>query len=291
MAWPNTGAISLSIVKSVSLTDSNDEGYNGGGAHPRVCTLFGLSVSLFAATAFGSGWSHYATACLLATRDASSCSTGEVAVCVRAPIGGRIATSLRIVQSVSPPDSNDEGCNRGGAHPHVCALLGLPVARSAPTAFGSGSPSHWLAACPRFNSLSPSRCPRSVGEECQGALCIVLVYAARCGHEWRFSKRKNSNDEGNNGGGTYPRVCALLGLPVSLSAATAFGSGWSHYATICPLATRDASSGPTGVYPAQLVCLVARDDGVRQRLVITPLPAHLPPETPAAVQPGRWLYA
>ena len=149
MAWPNTGAISLSIVKSVSLTDSNDEGYNGGGAHPRVCTLFGLSVSLFAATAFGSGWSHYATACLLATRDASSCSTGEVAVCVRAPIGGRIATSLRIVQSVSPPDSNDEGCNRGGAHPRVCALLGLPVARSAPTAFGSGSPSHWLAACPR----------------------------------------------------------------------------------------------------------------------------------------------
>ena len=65
MAWPNTGAISLSIVKSVSLTDSNDEGYNGGGAHPRVCTLFGLSVSLFTATAFGSGWSHYATACPL----------------------------------------------------------------------------------------------------------------------------------------------------------------------------------------------------------------------------------
>ena len=70
MAWPNTGAISLSIVKSVSLTDSNDEGYNGGGAHPRVCTLLGLSVSLSAATTFGSGWSHYAITCLLATRDA-----------------------------------------------------------------------------------------------------------------------------------------------------------------------------------------------------------------------------
>ena len=80
MAWPNTGAISLSIVKSVSLTDSNDEGYNGGGAHPRVCTLLGLSVSLSAATAFDSGCSYYATTCLLATRDASSCSTEEVAV-------------------------------------------------------------------------------------------------------------------------------------------------------------------------------------------------------------------
>ena len=91
---------------------------------------------------------------------------------MRAPIGGRIATSLSIVQSVSLPDSNDEGCNGGGAHSRVCALLGLPVSWSASTAFGSGSPSHWLAACPRFNSLSPSSCPRSVGEECQGALCF-----------------------------------------------------------------------------------------------------------------------
>ena len=155
----------------------------------------------------------------------------------------------------------------GAVHTHACVPCGLPVARSASTAFGSGSPSHWLAACPRFNSLSPSRCPRSEGEECQGTLCFVLVHAACCEHGRRFSKRKNSNDAGNNGGGTYPRVCALLGLPVSLSAATAFGSGWSHYATTCPLATRDASSGPTGVYPARLVCLVACGDGVRQRLV------------------------
>ena len=72
MEWPNTGAISLSIVKYVSLTDSNDEGHNGGGAHPLVCTLLGLSVSLSSATTFGSGCSYYATACPLATRDASS---------------------------------------------------------------------------------------------------------------------------------------------------------------------------------------------------------------------------
>ena len=72
MAWPNTGAISLSIVEYVSLTDSNDEGHNGGGAHPLVCTLLGSTVSRPAATAFGSGWSHYATACPLATRDTSS---------------------------------------------------------------------------------------------------------------------------------------------------------------------------------------------------------------------------
>ena len=52
--------------------NSNDEDYNGGGAHPRVCTLLGLSVSLPATTAFGSGCSHYVTACPLATRDASS---------------------------------------------------------------------------------------------------------------------------------------------------------------------------------------------------------------------------
>ena len=65
-------ATSLSIVQSVSLPDSNDEGCNGGGAHPRVCALLGLSVSLPAATAFGSGCSHYANACPLATRDASS---------------------------------------------------------------------------------------------------------------------------------------------------------------------------------------------------------------------------
>ena len=89
---------------------------------------------------------------------------------MRAPIGGRIATSLSIVQSVSLTDNNDEGCNGGGAHPRVCALLGLPISWSASTTFGSGSPSHLLAACPRFNSLSPPSCSRSVGEECQGAL-------------------------------------------------------------------------------------------------------------------------
>ena len=144
---------------------------------------------------------------------------------MRAPIGGRIATSLSIVQSVSLTDSNDKGCNGGGAHPRVCALLGLPVARSASTAFGSGPPSRWLAACPRFNSLSSSSCPRSVGEERQGALCFVLVYVACCEHGRRFSKRRNSNDEGYNGGGAHPRVCTLLGLSVSLPAATAFGSG------------------------------------------------------------------
>ena len=94
---------------------------------------------------------------------------------MRAPIGGRIATSLSIVQSVSLPDSNDEGCNGGGAYPRVCEMLGLSVSLYASTAFGSGSPSHWLAACPRFDSLSPSRCPRSVGEEYQGELCVVSV--------------------------------------------------------------------------------------------------------------------
>ena len=81
-----------------------------------------------------------------------------------------------------------------------------------------------------------------MGEECQGTLCFVLVYVACCEHGWRFSKHRNSNDEGNNGGGARPRVCTLLGSSVSLLAATAFGSGWSHYNTACPLATRDASS-------------------------------------------------
>ena len=56
-----------------------------------------------------------------------------------------------------------------------------------------------------------------MGEECQGALCFVLVYAACCEHGWCFSKRRNSNDEGYNGGGAHPRVCTLLGMPVSLS--------------------------------------------------------------------------
>ena len=65
-------ATSLSMVQSVSLPDSNDEGHNGGGAHPLACTLLGLSVSLSSATTFGSGWSHYNTACPLATRDTSS---------------------------------------------------------------------------------------------------------------------------------------------------------------------------------------------------------------------------
>ena len=73
-------------------------------------------------------------------------------------------------------------------------------------------------------------------------MCFVLVYPACCEHGWRFSKRRNSNDEGYNGGGAHPRVCTLLGLPVSLSAATAFGSGCSCCATACPLVTRDASS-------------------------------------------------
>ena len=160
---------------------------------------------------------------------------------MRAPIRGRIATSLSIVQSVSLPNSIDEGCNGGGAHPRVCALLGSPVSLYASTAFGSGSPSHWLAACSRFNSLTPPGCPSSVGEECQGALCFVL-HVACCEHGWRLSKHRNSNNEGNNGGGAHPRVCTLLGSTVSRPAATAFGSGWSHYATACPLATRDTSS-------------------------------------------------
>ena len=81
-----------------------------------------------------------------------------------------------------------------------------------------------------------------MGEECQGTLCFVLVYVACCEHGRRFSKRRNSNDEGYNGSGAHPRVCTLLGSPVSLSAATAFGSGCSHYVTACPLATKDASS-------------------------------------------------
>ena len=81
-----------------------------------------------------------------------------------------------------------------------------------------------------------------MGEECQGTLCFVLVYVACCEHGRRFSKHRNSNDEGYNGGGTYPRECALLGLTVLLPAATAFGSGWSQYATACLLETRDASS-------------------------------------------------
>ena len=61
---------------------------------------------------------------------------------MRAPTGGRIATSLSIVQCVSLPDSNDVGCNGGGAHSRVCTLLGLPVSWSASTASGSGPPSH-----------------------------------------------------------------------------------------------------------------------------------------------------
>ena len=61
---------------------------------------------------------------------------------MRAPIRGRIATSLSMVQSVSLPVSIDEGCNGGGAHPRVCSLLVLPVTWSASTVFGSGSPSH-----------------------------------------------------------------------------------------------------------------------------------------------------
>ena len=76
----------------------------------------------------------------------------------------------------------------------------------------------------------------------EGALCFVLVYAACCEQGRHFGKRRNSNDEGYNGGGAHPSVCSLLGLSVSLPATTAFGSGCSHYVTACPLATRDASS-------------------------------------------------
>ena len=50
--------------------------------------------------------------------------------------------SLSIVQYVSLLDSNVEGCNIGGAHARLCALLGLPVSWSASTAPGSGSPDH-----------------------------------------------------------------------------------------------------------------------------------------------------
>ena len=171
---------------------------------------------------------------------------------MRAPIRGRIATSLSMVQSVSLPVSIDEGCNGGGAHPRVCALLVLPVTWSASTAFGSGSPGHWLAACSRFNSLSPSSCPRSLREECQGALCFVLVYVACCKHGRRLSKRRNSNDEGNNGGGAHPRACVPCSARLSRGLRR----------------RRSAAAGH-----------------------ITPLPAHLPPETPAADQPGRGLYA
>ena len=171
---------------------------------------------------------------------------------MRAPIRGRIATSLSIVQSVSPPVSIDEGCNGSGAYPRVCALLVLPVTWSESTVFCSGSPSHWLAAFPRLISLSPPGCPSSVGEECQGALCFVLVYAACCKHGRRLSKRRNSNDEGNNGGGAHPRACVPCSARLSRGLRR----------------RRSAAAGH-----------------------ITPLPAYLPPETQAAVQPGRWLNA
>ena len=74
-----------------------------------------------------------------------------------------------------------------------------------------------------------------MGEECHDTLCFVLVYVACCEHGRRLSKHRNSNDEGHNGGGAHSRVCTLLGSSVSLPSATAFGSGWSHYATACLL--------------------------------------------------------
>ena len=103
--------------------NSNDEGYNGSGAHPRVCTLLGPPVSLstteratantlsssspikFTARPYGTLSSKNASEGSV-TR-AWSLPTGRGAGCraLRAPIGGRIVTSLSIVQSVSLPDS------------------------------------------------------------------------------------------------------------------------------------------------------------------------------------------
>ena len=113
------------------------------------------------------GWSHYATTCPLATRDASNCSTGEVAVCVRAPIGGRIATSLDIVQSVYLPDSNDEGCNGGGAYPRVCAMLDLPVSLCSAVA---SQATGWLLAPGSTRSLRPAA--RAAWERSTRASCV-----------------------------------------------------------------------------------------------------------------------
>ena len=58
-----------------------------------------------------------------------------------------------------------------------------------------------------------------------------MLFVVCCEHGQRVSKRRNSNNEGCNGGGAHPRVCTLLGLPVSLSAAAELGGGCSLYAT------------------------------------------------------------
>ena len=52
-----------------------------------------------------------------------------------------------------------------------------------------------------------------------------MLFVVCCEHGQRVSKRRNSNNEGCNGGGAHPRVCTLLGPPVSLAASMAPGSG------------------------------------------------------------------
>ena len=126
-------------------------------------------------------------------------------------------------------------------HTHACVPCSACLSRGLRLRRSAVAPqaTDWLLAPGSTRSLRPAA--RAAWERSARARCVVLVFSACCEHGWRFSKRRNSNDEGYNGGGAYPRVCALLGLSISLPAATAFGSGCPHYANACPLATRDAS--------------------------------------------------
>ena len=73
-------------------------------------------------------------------------------------------------------NSNDEGHNGGGTHPRVCSVLGLPTCRWLRPWRPAVVPqaTDWLPA-PLLTSLSPSSCPRSVGEQCRGRTVVHAI--------------------------------------------------------------------------------------------------------------------
>ena len=94
-------------------------------------------------------------------------------------------------------------------HTHACVPCSACLSRGLRPRRSAVAPqaTDWLLAPGSTRSLRPAA--RAAWERsAKGKRCFML-FVVRCEHGRRFSKRRNSNDEGYNCGGAHPHVCTL----------------------------------------------------------------------------------
>ena len=170
---------------------------------------------------------------------------------MRAPIRGRIATSLSIVQSGLPRSASMKAAT-GAVHTHACVPCSACLSRCLRLRRSAVAPqaTDWLLAPGSTRSLHPAA--RAAWERSARARCVSCWCSPRAVSTGGVS----ANTETATMGATTAAVHTHVHVPCSARLSRG------------PRRRRSAAAG-----------------------LITTLPAHLPPETPAADQPGRGLNA